>query len=65
MRIDIMNISIGSMICRKFSNVSSPPVNNGNSAIINRINTKNMLKIIIRYFNFKGDTPVMDFWYES
>jgi hypothetical protein len=49
----------GRVISRRFAEAEGSLMNEGKRANINRIKTINMLKAIIRYLNFKGNTPII------
>jgi len=50
---------------RREASVPGRAVNNGNKAIINRVKTIIMLRAIIKYLNFKGNTPIMIHHYRT
>lgn len=58
-RIVDMESNKGRVIYRKLAADSGPAINIGSRANVNRIKTKIMLKAIIRYLNFKGNTPII------
>jgi len=54
----------GTVTYRKFAVCAESGTINGNRAVINRKRTISMLKAIIRYLNFKGNTPIIIHRYE-
>jgi len=63
-RITDMSINRGETTYRKFTTCAISGTNNGNRAVINRKKTISMLRAIIRYLNFKGNTPIIIHRYE-
>ncbi|MDR0302551.1 MAG: hypothetical protein LBI04_09615 [Treponema sp.] len=59
-----MNINRGEVTYRKSTACTGLGSSCGNRAVINRKKTISMLKAIIRYLNFKGNTPIIIYRYE-
>ncbi|MDR2943016.1 MAG: hypothetical protein LBV17_10535 [Treponema sp.] len=64
-RIADMKNNRGEVTYRKFTACAWSGINSGSRAVINRKNTISMLKAIIRYLNFKGNTPIIIHHYEK
>ena len=63
-RIADMKNNKGEAIFRKFTAYAVFGTNVGRKAVINRKRTISMLKAIIRYLNFNGNTPIINHRYE-
>jgi hypothetical protein len=59
-----MSINKGEVTYRKFTAYAGSGINSGSRAVINRKKTISILKAIIKYLNFKGNTPIIIHHYE-
>lgn len=60
-----MKSKSGKVMYRKFTANSGPESNSGNRAVIKMIIMIIILKAIIRYLNFNGNTPIITQWWND